>query len=123
MRKLVGGGMRQGGVLAAAGIWALEHMVDRLAEDHANTRRLADGLANIPGIKVLTDPVETNMVYLAPEALGSDAFMAGLRERGVLCGGGYGMVRMVAHHGINAEDIDEVLEAIEATMKTGVSAG
>ena len=123
MRKLVGGGMRQAGVLAAAGIWALEHMVDRLAEDHANARRLADGLAGMAGIEVRTNPVETNMIYLAPVALGSDAFIAGLRERGVFCGGAYGMVRMVTHYGINAEDIDEALEAIEATIKGGVAAG
>lgn len=122
MRKLVGGGMRQAGVLAAAGIWALEHMVERLAEDHANARRLGEGLASISGIDVLTDPVETNMVYLKP-AIGSEAFIAGLRERGVRCGGAYGMVRMVTHYGVNAEDIDEALEAIEATMKGGVAAG
>lgn len=64
-RKLVGGGMRQAGVLAAAGIVALEQMVDRLAEDHANARRLAAGLASLPGIQIAVDRVFTNMVFFA----------------------------------------------------------
>ena len=117
MRKLVGGGMRQAGVLAAAGIWALEHMVDRLAEDHANARRLADGLRGVPGIKVRIGVVETNMVYLSPAAMSAEAFIAGLRERGVLCGGGYGLVRLVTHYGVNAEDIDEALDVIGAVAR------
>ena len=123
MRKLVGGGMRQAGVLAAAGIWALEHMVDRLAEDHANARRLVDGLRQLPGIEVRAGTVETNMVYLSPVAMTAEAFIAGLRERGVLCGGGYGRVRMVTHYGINAEDVDEALDIIGAMAREGVSAG
>ena len=123
MRKIVGGGMRQGGVLAAAGAWALEHMVERLAEDHANARRLGEGLASIASIGDVTDPVETNMVYLSPLGMSAEEFVAALRERGVLCGGAYGRVRMVTHYGINAEDVDEALDVIEAVARGAVSAG
>jgi threonine aldolase len=63
-RKMLGGGMRQAGVLAAAGIVALEKMIDRLAEDHANARRLAEGLADIPGVTVDLDRVQTNLIFL-----------------------------------------------------------
>ena len=65
VRKILGGGMRQAGILAAAGIVALNEMVDRLAEDHANARRLADGLANIPGIAIEPETVETNILFFA----------------------------------------------------------
>ena len=123
MRKIVGGGTRQGGVLAAAGVWALEHMVERLAEDHANARRLGRGLASIPGVAGVTDPVETNMVYLSPQTMSAEEFVAALRERGVLCGGGYGRVRLVTHYGVNAEDVDEALDVIEAAARGAVSAG
>ena len=123
MRKIVGGGTRQGGVLAAAGLWALEHMVERLAEDHANARRLGQGLASIAGVGGVTDPVETNMVYLSPQTMSAEEFVAALRERGVLCGGGYGRVRLVTHYGVNAEDVDEALDVIESVARGAVSAG
>jgi threonine aldolase len=63
-RKMLGGGMRQAGVLAAAGIVALEKMIDRLAEDHANARHLAEGLADMPGVAIDLDRVQTNISIL-----------------------------------------------------------
>ncbi len=87
VRKLLGGGMRQAGILAAAGLHALEHNIDRLAEDHAHARALGEALAAVDGAGVRPFPVETNMVYLdlprsPPEEL--DRLKQGLEDRGVL---------------------------------------
>ncbi len=117
-RQMVGGTMRQVGVLAAAGIVALEEMVDRLAEDHANARRLARGLAAIPGIRCNPDVVETNILYYSLEQMSPDVFVARLRERGVLVGAN----RMVTHYGISAQDIDDALEIIAAVLRTPAAA-
>jgi threonine aldolase len=85
-RKRVGGGMRQAGIIAAAGIVALESMIDRLVEDHRNARLLAEGLEEIPGLEVDLDTVETNMVLVDHSGTGmeNEQFMATLREAGVL---------------------------------------
>ena len=117
IRKMVGGGMRQAGVLAAAGIVALESMVDRLADDHANAQRLAQGLAQVPGLSIDPSRVETNIVYV--DLLEADAagFTARLRERGVLALGNERWVRFVTHYGIGAEDVDLALDAIAAAAK------
>ena len=113
-RKMLGGGMRQAGVLAAAGIVALEQMVDRLAEDHAHARRLAAGLAEIRGLHV--DPhTETNMVFFSLRSadglpLDQMPFLRAAREAGVLViDMGPGRIRTVAHYGITAEHIDTAL--------------
>lgn len=110
-RKMVGGGMRQAGIIAAAGIIALTDMVDRLAEDHANARRLGEGLAQIPGFSVDLSKVQTNMVFftLADPLVGKLApFMA---ARGVTTEDHAGPIRAVTHYGITAADIDYVLAA------------
>jgi threonine aldolase len=110
-RKMVGGGMRQAGVLAAAGILALTEMVERLADDHANARRLAEGLAGLPGFRVNLAVVQTNMVFfeLAEDMVGHFApFMA---AQGVIIGDGPGSIRAVTHYGIEAEDIEVVIRA------------
>jgi threonine aldolase len=106
-RQMVGGTMRQSGILAAAGIVALEEMVDRLAEDHANAKALARGLNAIPGISCNAEVVETNILYYAVEG-GMADFTARLAAEGVLVGGN----RMVTHYGITAADIDDALERI-----------
>ncbi len=107
-RQMVGGTMRQVGVLAAAGIVALEEMVDRLAEDHANAKTLARGLASIRGVTCNPDVVETNILYYGVTAESPASFTARLKEAGVLAGGN----RMVTHYGITAADIDDALERI-----------
>jgi threonine aldolase len=120
VRKMVGGGMRQAGVLAAAGIVALEQMVDRLAEDHANARTLAEGLASFPQLKVDLDTVQTDIVYfdIVDERLDAVAFSGALRERGVLIGGaGERRARAVTHYGISAGDIEEALEAVRGVLQ------
>jgi threonine aldolase len=109
---MVGGGMRQAGVIAAAGIVAIEEMVDRLADDHANARALADGLATIPWISIDPSLVQTNILFFEPRGIDGAALLAGLRERGVLCSGSAQRVRLVTHYGIEREDVEYVIEAV-----------
>ena len=118
-RKMVGGGMRQVGVIAAACIVALEQMIDRLAEDHANARRLADGLAQIPGIRLDPSRVQTNIVFfdVAAPGLNPEQFLAGLRDEGVLVVGTAGRLRAVTHSGVGRADIDAALGAFARTMR------
>jgi threonine aldolase len=119
VRKMVGGGMRQAGIIAAAGIVALEQMVDRLAEDHANARLLAEGLATFPQIKIDLNSVQSDIViFRLHEGYGTpEEFARAAAERGLLIGGiGRGYVRAVTHYGIDAGDIEEALEIARATL-------
>jgi threonine aldolase len=117
-RKRLGGGMRQAGVLAAAGLVALETMRGRLAEDHANARTLADGLAGFSWLRLeIPEPI-TNIVYAqitnGPRYT-NRRFVAALRERGVLCNAVRGhRVRWVTHHDVSRADILAALEAVPA---------
>ena len=111
-RRMVGGGMRQSGVLAAAGIVALNEMVDRLADDHANARYLAEGLSRIPGIDVDPSVVQTNILFCKHRSIDTAKLVGGLRERGVLCSMVHGRVRMLTHYGIERDDIDYALDTI-----------
>ena len=117
VRKMLGGGMRQAGVLAAAGLVALETMVDRLAEDHANATRLADGLASLPGFSIEPSEIETNIVYVELDDGDGPAFASKLRNLGVLANGRFNWVRFVTHYGINSEDVDEALSIVETLAK------
>jgi len=119
-RKILGGGMRQAGVIAAAGIVALEEMVDRLREDHANARRLAEGLAEIPGLAVDLERVQTNIVIfdLTAEGVTAQEVVARLGEEGVKMGViGPRQIRAVTHYGIEAADIDAALAAMRRVME------
>ncbi|MFQ6014440.1 MAG: low-specificity L-threonine aldolase [Anaerolineae bacterium] len=118
-RKIVGGGMRQAGIIAAAGIVALEKMVDRLAEDHANARRLAEGIAEIEGLAVDLDRVQTNIVIfeLVAEGMSPAQLVEGLQQRGVkLLAIGGQRLRAVTYYGIEAEDIAVTLRAMGEVM-------
>lgn len=120
-RKLLGGGMRQAGVLAAAGIVALESMVDRLSEDHANARRLAEGLSQLPGILLDPDRVPTNIVIfeMAPDAPSPAELVAGLRDYGINVGAiGGRRLRAVTHRGIVEADVDAAVSAAGAVLGT-----
>jgi threonine aldolase len=119
-RKMLGGGMRQAGFLAAAGIVALERMVDRLAEDHALARRLAEGIARIPGLATEPARVRTNILYidLTDRRLSDDAFIALLAQRGIrLSHTGPARFRMLTHHGIDAAAIDAALAGLGEVMQ------
>ncbi len=121
IRKSVGGGMRQCGIIAAAGIVALEEMTDRLADDHANARRLAEGIAQIDGLAIDLDTVVTNMVYLnlTTDRLTCDEFADRLSEKGVKCLALAPMgVRMVTHYGIESADVDGVLKIMADVMNS-----
>ncbi len=118
-RKMLGGGMRQAGVLAAAGIVALEEMVDRLAEDHANARRLAEGLSLIPGIQLDVARIQTNIVIfeLGPQAPAPADFAADLAAQGIKVGAiGGRRLRAVTHIGIDERDIDRAVAAARAAL-------
>lgn len=117
-RKLVGGGMRQVGVLAAAGLVALEEMIDRLAEDHANARILAERLAQLPGIVIDLDRVETNIVRFNYAGPGAERFVQRARERGVWMTGSIAEgLRCVTHYGISEADVRRAAEIIEAVIE------
>ncbi|MCS7183613.1 MAG: aminotransferase class I/II-fold pyridoxal phosphate-dependent enzyme [Thermoanaerobaculum sp.] len=124
VRKLFGGGMRQVGVLAAAGIVALTTMVDRLAEDHRRARRLAEGLAELPGVALDPHRVQTNIVVFrlsrpapSPDVPPNTWFIGAMREQGVLCGGfGREEVRMVTHYHITDEDVEHALQAARQVL-------
>jgi threonine aldolase len=109
-RKVVGGGMRQAGVLAAAGILALTEQVERLAEDHRNARRLAEGLSGLDGIEIDPGAVQTNMVFVRAAKSRLVTLQSFLAERGILVGG-YGDLRLVTHLDVDSRDIDRVVDA------------
>jgi threonine aldolase len=118
-RKVVGGGMRQAGVIAAAGIVALETMVERLAEDHANARYLAESLADLPGIELDPATVRTNMVIfgLTPNGVTAEQLAERVRERGVLVQvrGPY-LVRAALHYGIGRADVEATISAVRHAL-------
>ena len=119
-RKMLGGGMRQAGVLASAGLVALDTMIDRLAEDHQHARRLAQGLANIDGLSVDPDSIQTNIVFFeVDESLGTAAdLIAALKRNGVLVSyPGRQSIRMVTHRHISPEDIEEALSRTSAAVR------
>lgn len=110
LRKMLGGGMRQAGILAQAGLFALEQHVTRLADDHRRAKRLAEGLAALPGIELDLSLVQSNMVFLRLLEGESAPLLAFMKERGILFSG-YGELRLVTHLQINDDDIEEVIDA------------
>ncbi|MBK7216941.1 MAG: low-specificity L-threonine aldolase [Candidatus Promineofilum sp.] len=120
-RKILGGGMRQAGILAAAGIVALNEMIERLADDHAHARLLAEGLAQLPGARVNVDMVRTNMVFfeLADDvALSSEQVADRLRETANVWLGTNGPrgFRAVTHYWIDANDVRVLLSGLESVL-------
>jgi len=119
-RKVVGGGMRQAGVLAAAGIVALTEMVERLADDHANARKLAEGLAQMPGLAIDPSGIKTNIVYfgVTRKDMTAEQLVARLDAQGArMLPVGPGRIRAVTHYHISAEDIDYTLGVFSKVLK------
>ena len=119
IRKGLGGGMRQAGIIAAAGIVALETMVDRLQEDHTNARLLADGIADLSGIVLDPETIKTNIIYfdLDDAAMESANFLTVLAAKGIqFFDTGPRRFRMVTHYGITAEDILYTIDAFKQTL-------
>lgn len=119
-RKRLGGGMRQVGILAAAGLIALEDRPARLLDDHANARRLADGLAEITGIAIDVDKVPTNIVIFDIAGTGktSAEIVDALERQGVLAIGFGTLIRMVTHLDISSSDIDSTIGALSHALRT-----
>ena len=113
VRKMLGGGMRQAGVLAAAVLHALDHHIDRLAEDHANARRLAEGLQGLPGVRC--EMPQTNIVFVdvAPER--AHGVVERARAQGVLCTGLY-RLRLVTHLDVSAADVERAVGVMRAAL-------
>jgi threonine aldolase len=123
-RKILGGAMRQSGVIAAAGLVALRELVDRLPEDHRRARALAEGLARIDGVAIDLDVVQSNIVIFKVEpAVDQADFVASMRSRGVLVSN-YGTrgARMVTHCDVSDDDIARALEAAHHVMSVAVAA-
>ncbi len=104
--------MRQAGILAAAGIYALENHVDRLADDHKNARILAEGLAQIPDLALDPNAVQTNMVFFSLDPERSEALKTHCKAQGILISGRGGF-RLVTHLDISAEDVEKVIQVFE----------
>ena len=115
-RKMLGGGLRQAGIVAAAGLYALEHHVERLAEDHANATRLADGLAAIDGVKI--DSCATNMVFIRiDESCGDSSDLRdGLADRGINTRWNGSRARLVTHLDVTADDIETAIDAFSKLL-------
>lgn len=112
MRDMLGGRMRQTGVIAAAGIWALQHRVDRLAQDHDNARLLAEGLSDL-GFDVDTNLVDTNIVFIrhpTPQAAQQQA--QGFSELGIMAKASGNRIRLVTHYQVNTVDVERVIERL-----------
>jgi len=113
VRKMLGGGMRQAGVLAAAALHALDHHVERLADDHANARALAEGLQGLPGVTV--QPPQTNIVFVDLVPGKAAGVVDRLRSAGVLCTGLY-RLRFVTHLDVSSADIARAVAVLRATL-------
>jgi len=120
LRKLVGGGMRQAGIIAAAGIVALDEMVDRLAEDHQRANLLADGLRQIEKVRITKNSPQTNMVFFQLDGsvgLSMDEFLAAMKQEGVLLmDSGPDEYRMVTHHDVDDQAIEAALQAFRKVI-------
>jgi len=116
-RKMFGGGMRQAGIIAAGALYALENNRDRLTEDHANAKALAEGLAGIDGIEIDPTTIETNLVYFRVTAMPAGELVERLAGEGVALLGGNGSLRAVTHLMVTRVDIDHALRAVARALK------
>jgi len=118
LRKALGGGMRQVGVLAAPGIIALTEMVDRLKDDHVRAKKLALGLTGLPGVKIDPAAVETDIIIFGFEhpTITVSAMLEKMRERGILALAVGGGIRMVTHKDVGDEDVDRAIKAFKEIL-------
>ena len=122
-RRRLGGGMRQAGVMAAAGLYALANMVDRLSEDHSNARTLAEGLAEIKGLTVRERLHRTNIVFAEIRAMPAQEFIEDCAHLGlrVLDAGG-NRVRLVTHYGVTSRDVQKALSIVSSVLRGRIPA-
>ena len=124
-RKVLGGGMRQAGVIAAAALYALENHVERLAEDHANAQRLADGIRQIDELRLEPDPVDTNLVFFQVDPSWGTAaeFSAQLGERGLLVlPTAPTKVRAVTHLNVDGNDVEKAIGILKEVVRRSPTA-
>ncbi len=124
LKHMFGGAMRQAGIIAAGGIYAFEHNIERLAEDHANAQFLAEGLASIPGVKLVYDSVPTNILFVDVSGTGMTPQQVerGINALGVRMGGGYDgakVIRAVTHLDVTREDCATAIEAVRQVCAAG----
>lgn len=118
-RKMLGGGIRQGGIMAAAGLVALNSMVERLGDDHRRAAWLADAIGGLPGVTLRFDTIATNMVFFDVAGQGNQAFLQALQERGIRMGVlGDGVIRAVLHHMIDDQAIRDTVAAMRAILSS-----
>lgn len=116
-RKLLGGGMRQIGILAACGIYGLDNNIERLADDHKNAKRLATELSTIGQLSINMETVQTNMLHITPQSDDASTLQSYLYERNILIGGPNPTARMVMHMDISEDDIDVTIKAFKDFYK------
>jgi threonine aldolase len=116
-RKMLGGGMRQVGILAACGIFGLENNIDRLTIDHEKARRLAEELSTIAQLSIDLELVHTNVLYIEPDGDDRESLTSFLRERNILLGGFNPAARAIIHMDINDDDIDMTIKAFKDFYK------
>jgi len=117
IRKSLGGGMRQAGILAAAGIEAFDSMIDRIKIDHDNAKILAEGIHKLPDCFINLDDIHTNIVYFKLETVNGSEFVKKMAEKGILFFEiGAGKFRLVTHNGITSEDIETVLKSFNEEL-------
>jgi threonine aldolase len=124
-RKIFGGAMRQVGVIASAAIYAMDHHIERLAEDHRNAQVIAEAIADTPGLRLVPPDVHTNLVWfeIDPDLGTAKEVFAKLKERGVLVGnGGEQVLRACTHLDVSAADAERAADLIRKTLRSGVVA-
>jgi threonine aldolase len=124
-RKLLGGGMRQAGVMAAAALYALEHNIPRLAEDHANVARFADGIRGIDRLQLVSDTFDTNILFFRVDPAWGTAqqLIAALNQRGLLLyATSRTMIRVVTHLDVTRQDVDMAIEILKNVMRSAANA-
>lgn len=112
-RKILGGGMRQSGMLAGAGLYALEHNIERLASDHAHTRKIAEALAKLPNLAVDHERLQTNMFFIKPLPEDHAPLQEFMVEQGIRIGWQQPWMRCVLHLGVTAEDVEHIIESFK----------
>lgn len=117
VRKSIGGGMRQVGVIAAAGLYALENNIDRLTEDHRNAKILADKLADIDNVVINKEDVHTNILMFKARNKSIETLIEECKKRNLLIGpGGVGIIRLVTHMDVSTEDVNKAIEVLREVL-------
>jgi threonine aldolase len=115
-RKMLGSGMRQVGVVAAAGLVALDSMIDRMQEDHDSARHIASRMAEMKGITVDPEHIQTNIIRFGVPAHTGNRIAARMKEEGVYINGGDSDLRIVTHYGVSSEDYEFTISALDRVM-------